>query len=87
MSHRNILGPNFVATSLMLFTVCNATFGQGAPAKPASATPLMALLNRFTAADTPALGPAEIEVPAGRWMTNAPAPVSTLRERLFVWVS
>jgi outer membrane protein assembly factor BamB len=38
-----------------------------------SATPCMAQLARFTAADVPALGPAEIESPAGKW-TNAPAP-------------
>jgi len=40
-------------------------------AQPA-ATPLMALLNRFTAPDVPALGPAEIEVKP-RVFTNTPA--------------
>jgi outer membrane protein assembly factor BamB len=39
-----------------------------------SATPCMSQLERFTAPDVPAMGPAETESPAGKW-TNAPAPV------------
>jgi hypothetical protein len=79
MRHGTLNHLNFVATNLILFTICTVTFGQGAPAaKPSSATPLMALLNRFTAPDVPALGPAEIEVAPGRWMTNAPAPPANL---------
>jgi hypothetical protein len=38
-----------------------------------SATPCMAQLNRFTAPDVPAMGPAETVSPAGKW-ANAPAP-------------
>jgi hypothetical protein len=39
----------------------------------AAAAPCMAQLDRFTAANVPALGPAETESPAGNW-TNAPTP-------------
>src|SRR5208283_3750710 len=42
-------------------------------ANVSSATPCMAQLNRFTAPDVPAMGPAETESPTGNW-TNAPAP-------------
>jgi len=42
-------------------------------AESSSATPCTAQLDRFTAPDVPAMGPAEIESPAGKW-TNAPAP-------------
>ena len=38
-----------------------------------SATPCMAVLDRFTAPDVPAMGPAETEAPAGRW-TNGITP-------------
>ena len=38
-----------------------------------SATPCMAQLGRFAAADVPAMGPAEIKSPAGKW-TNAVTP-------------
>src|ERR1017187_386783 len=52
-----------VAAGLALFAVCSATLGQNAPkANTLSATTLMALLGRFTAAGVPAMGPAEIEV-------------------------
>ena len=42
-------------------------------ATSSSATPCMAQLDRFTASDVPAMGPAETESPAGKW-TNAVAP-------------
>ena len=42
-------------------------------AEPVLATPLMGLLDRFTAANVPVLGPAETEVPSPKW-TNAPTP-------------
>ena len=42
-------------------------------AKLSSATPCMAQLDRFTAPDVPAMGPAETESPMGKW-TNAPTP-------------
>jgi len=38
-----------------------------------SPTPCMAMLDRFTAPDVPAMGPAEIESPMGKW-TNAVTP-------------
>jgi len=38
-----------------------------------SATPCLAMLDRFTAPDVPAMGPAEIESPMGKW-TNAVTP-------------
>jgi hypothetical protein len=37
-----------------------------------SKAPCMDVLGKFTAADVPALGPAEAEVPAPRWRTTAP---------------
>src|ERR1022692_2907566 len=44
-----------------------------AAAKSSSSTPCMAMLGRFTTADVPAMGPAEIASPAGKW-TNAVTP-------------
>ena len=38
----------------------------------------MNLLDRFSAADVPALGPAETEVAPGRWITNAAPPSANL---------
>jgi hypothetical protein len=70
---------NVTVITLVFFTLCATTFGQNASvARPSSATPLMALLPRFTAPGVPALGPAEIQVPPGRWMTNAPTPPANL---------
>ena len=44
-----------VVAGLALFAVCSATLGQNAPkANTLSATTLMALLGRFTAAGVPA---------------------------------
>ena len=45
----------------------------GAAAGSSSTTPCVAMLDRFTAADVPAMGPAEIASPAGKW-TNAVTP-------------
>ena len=45
----------------------------GAAAGSSSATPCMARLGRFTAADVPAMGPAEMASPAGKW-TNVVTP-------------
>ena len=44
-----------------------------AAAANSPATPCMAVLERFTAAEVPVLGPAEIPSPAGKW-TNAVTP-------------
>jgi len=41
--------------------------------KLSTATPCITQLDRFTAPDVPAMGPAEIGSPAGRW-TNSPTP-------------
>jgi hypothetical protein len=71
-----------IAAGLLLFAgcatksadcdLCNMAADQSKSAGP---TPCMDVLGKFTAADVPALGPDEIEVPAGRWTTNAtPAP-------------
>ena len=58
--------------SLMVFAVGCATFRQNdRAAKPSSATPLMALLDGFTAA-VPVIGPAES--PVGPLPTGKPAP-------------
>jgi hypothetical protein len=46
--------------------------------KSATDAPCMNVLDRFTAADVPALGPAEAEVAPGRWTTNAPPPPAGL---------
>jgi hypothetical protein len=68
MHSRNLIG----LTALTLFTLYSATFAADAPkGKSAAATPLMSVLDRFTAADVPAMGPAEIEVVAKKW-TNTP---------------
>jgi hypothetical protein len=45
----------------------------GAAAGSSSATPCMARLGRFTAADVPPMGPAEMASPAGKW-TNGVTP-------------
>ena len=68
MRYRKRLPPAILAASLALFAVCSATLGQHAPkAKPSPAMPLMALLDRFTAPDVPALAPSEKPVPPLKW--------------------
>src|SRR5690242_13159451 len=60
-------------TLLALFIGLAPASGQGtAKTKSSSAAPLMTILDRFTAPDVPALGPAEEEV-APRKGTNAPS--------------
>ena len=44
-----------------------------APMKSSSATPCLAVLDRFTAANVPAFGPDETDSPAGKW-TNGITP-------------
>jgi hypothetical protein len=59
-----------VATGVTL----SLTGGLTASAAASSpATPCLTVLDRFTAADVPAMGPAEIPSPAGKW-TNAVTP-------------
>jgi len=68
--YRKLLPQVIFTGSLLMFAAFLATFGQQLPkAKP---SPLMALLDRFTAADVPALGPAEVEVAPRKW--NQPIP-------------
>ena len=57
-----------LAALLTVFAAHSTCSAQNAVAKSASssAAPLMTILDRFTAADVPALGPAEIEVPPPR---------------------
>jgi len=53
-----------LSAGTVLLAECFATFGHFAlKGKRSSATPLMAQLSRFTAADVPAMGPAEIPAP------------------------
>jgi hypothetical protein len=64
--------PVALATGLGL-TVCSVILAQNAPTvKSASVTPVMSILDRFTAPDVPALGLAETEVPPRTW--NQPIP-------------
>lgn len=74
MPHKKHGYPGIIAAVTALFAVCSLTMGQNAPvAKPASAKPLMALLNRFSAADVPELGPAEAAVAPRTWDRPIPA--------------
>ena len=58
----------------LLFLAALVAGAQTKPmAEPVLPTPLMGLLDRFTAADVPVLGPAETEVPPPKW-TKAPTP-------------
>ena len=56
--------------ALALLVVCSPAMGQ--TAKPSNAKPLMGLMNRFTAAGVPALGPGEAEVAPRQW--DKPVP-------------
>jgi hypothetical protein len=74
MRSRRLLSLALAAAGLALFLECSTSLGQNAPAiKPSKAPPLMALLDRFTAASVPVLGPAEIEVAPRQWDQPIPA--------------
>lgn len=74
MPHKKHGSPGIIAAVTALFAVFSPAMGQNAPvAKPASAKPLMVLLNRFSAADVPALGPAEAAVAPRSWDKPIPA--------------
>jgi hypothetical protein len=64
-----------VSSSMMLFAGCSTSTCEmpAGKSESVSATPCMAVLGKFTAPDVPAFGPAEAEVPPGRWTTNAMA--------------
>jgi hypothetical protein len=68
--YRKLLPLATIATSLTMFAVCLATFGQHVPKTKQS--PLMSVLGRFTAADVPAMGPSEIEVAPRKWTQPIP---------------
>jgi hypothetical protein len=53
--------------AILCGAVCPARGQDETPARPASATPCMEALHMFTAADVPALGPAETEVAPRQW--------------------
>jgi len=59
-----------VAAGFALFAMCSATLGQRA--KAPAAAPLMGLLDRFTAADVPAMAPSETEVAPLKWDKTTP---------------
>jgi hypothetical protein len=63
--------PATLAAGLAVFAVCIAAIGQ--QARQAKPSPLMALLDRFTAADVPAIGPAEVAVAPLKWDQPIPS--------------
>ncbi len=67
MDHTNQISQGIFATAALLAFACAAHGAETPATKPSSVTPLMKLLDRFTAADVPALGPAETEVAARKW--------------------
>ena len=57
-----------LVAGLGLYAICPVASGQDTPkARPSRTTPLMSLLDRFTAPGVPALGPAEIAVDPLKW--------------------
>ncbi|HTR82716.1 MAG TPA: hypothetical protein VMM58_13895 [Bacteroidota bacterium] len=76
MNHKSVVGMMTFAIALVLCGGCSSMNTQNASAAvPDSAMPLMKILSRFTAPDVPAVGPAEIDVPPGKWTTAAlPVP-------------
>ncbi|HWV99429.1 MAG TPA: hypothetical protein VNZ64_07005 [Candidatus Acidoferrum sp.] len=67
---------SFLPGGVLLIAGCSTSSVQDASAaRSPAAVPLMAVLERFTAADVPALGSAEAEAPCGDW-TNAPTPAN-----------
>jgi hypothetical protein len=54
---------------MMVVSASATVFGQSRPTQ----TPLLAILDQFTASDVPAFGPAEQEVPARKWEGTIPA--------------
>ncbi len=68
MRYRKLPSLAILGVGLALFLACSAAFGQKATAaKPSHATPLMALLDRFTASTVPALAATETEVEPLKW--------------------
>ncbi len=70
MSCRNLPRYAILVTGFMMVVSASAAvFGQSTPTQ----APLLAILDRFTASDVPAFGPAEQEVPARKWEGTIPA--------------
>jgi len=66
--YRKLPPPAMCAAIVAIFTMCFVTFGQNVTkADTSMATPLMAKLSRFTAADVPTLAPTETEVAPLKW--------------------
>ena len=61
------------AISAVVIAITSAGCKTSTTAYASSATPCMAVLDRFTATDVPAMGPAELESPVGKWI-NAVKP-------------
>ena len=69
----NLITQGFIAAGALLAFHCTILGQESPAAKPSSATPLMAQLKRFSAADVPAVGPAEAEVAVRKWDKPIPA--------------
>jgi hypothetical protein len=74
MRVQNLIPLAVLATGLT-FTVNPAAFAAASTTNSAAATPLMSLLDRFTASDVPTLGPGEAEC-APRKPAEKPAPAN-----------
>lgn len=73
MHLRKLLPLVIFAASISLFTFCLTNSGlHASKAKSSRATPLMALMDRFTASDVPELGPAETATPPLVWDNPIP---------------
>jgi hypothetical protein len=75
MHYKNSLPLILCVGAGLLVTGCSTGSVKNASAGSSSTTPLMAVLDRFTASNVPVRGPAEDEVTAGNW-TNAPTPAN-----------
>jgi len=74
MRHPNPVPAAAFAAALSLLAGCSAGPGSPSAGKSASATPLMTVLDRFTASDVPAVGPNEIATPAGKFQNGLTPP-------------
>jgi hypothetical protein len=74
--------PTFVSATLSALFIATASLQGASSTGTSSTTPCMAVLEKFTAADVPAMGPAEIEIPARRWTNTSTPPTSSLGKGL-----
>ena len=76
-NHTNLTKLAAVAAGVILTLASPLCHGAAATAatSDSKATPLMKILDRFTAPDVPAFAPEEIEAPTGSWL-NAPTPAN-----------